>query len=90
MRKAFDRMKVNSLSEEVQAYTQDKFQYYLKYVRKLCNVLNTSGLSDPQIALQKKRAFHYWKSQTYFYKTLEDKANHLKELNEQTDDPNLL
>lgn len=47
LRKAFDRLKVNSLGKEVQAYTQDKFQYYLKYVRKLCNILNTSGLSDP-------------------------------------------
>lgn len=90
LRKSFDCMKVNSLAREVQAYTQDKFQYYLKYVRKLCNILNTSGLTSPQIHLYKKRAFHHWRAQTYFLQTLEEKSFHLRELNEGCEDPNLI
>ena len=57
MKRAFERMKINSLSKEVQAYTQDKFQYYLKYVRKLCNIVNKSVLSNSQLEMLKRNSF---------------------------------
>lgn len=89
VKRAFERMKINSLSKEVQAYTQDKFQYYLKYVRKLCNIINKSVLSKRELEAIKRSSFDHWKAHTQFLAALKEKAELLNDLAGHGEDPSL-
>lgn len=85
-RRAFELMKVNSLSSDVRAYIQDKFQYYLKYSRKLSHILNKSILSNNELMYNKRHAFQLWKQQALILKAVLEKGQaqqeHIRQANE--------
>ena len=58
---AFEQFKINLMSLKVHEATQDKFQLYIRYIRRLYQIVESRN----QFKMRKDRAlrtaFHHWK-----------------------------
>jgi DNA topoisomerase IA len=74
IRQAFEKMKVHYLKAQFNKQMQDKFQFYLKYSRRLVQVLDRVILPLSHQRLSQREAFLAWRQKTLELKQISQKA----------------